>query len=177
MKNIQVIKNLKIISIERAGHSKLGNPIFDVILVNQLGDEIYCKTKENHFSNFRSLKGKRLYSADFEISEKGLVLSAYELDKTYHFFEDLEQLSDDYIGMIEFIQNAPYVTPNVTDEDEEIFNPDGNFEIKCIITLAGGGPACYMALGSEFVKILYVDSNFHQLVEYRFRFPITLHFD
>jgi len=168
MKNTQVIKNLKIESIERAGHSYLGNPIFDVVLVNQLGDEIYCKTKKDHFSNFRSLSGWHLYSATLEYSDSECVLAEFEIDKTYPYFKQFEKLGEDEIGMMSYLVNVPYFTHEVSEEDEELFNHDGCFEIKCIVTLAGGGPVCFMAIGKGAVKIFYSERDYtNQLVTYK----------
>ncbi|NVK37486.1 MAG: hypothetical protein HWE18_06150 [Gammaproteobacteria bacterium] len=171
-----ILRNVKIETVERDGHSLNGNPIFRITLSTESGELIHCKNKKDAFVHLENLRGKRLFSATLLESTETPTLMEFKEDKTYAWYRSFRNSGNNSENALEYLNDVPHVDFSVGEESESIFNNEKNFDIKCIITLAGGGPSCFMAVGTTGIKILHTESwGEEQLVYYPICNYITEH--
>lgn len=169
------IRNLKVTEIKNIGHSANGNPRHQITFINSSGNKIRCKTKANSSQghNLKSLVNKNISVVNLKVNKTGYVLDDYVKDETIEYFKDFESSGHDYEEAIEYLNNAPWVNFEPSEDDEELFNKDGCFDIKAVINLAGNGPRCDIAVGTNAIKIFYSESCEFQLKTYKIRNEIT----
>lgn len=171
----EVIRDLKVQEIKVVGHSLNGNPTHQITFINKLGDKIRCKTMANSSqgNTLKSLGSKNIPSVVFKVNKGGLVLEDIKKDQTAIHYHDFKACGEETEEAINYLNNAPWVNFEPSEDDQELFNEDGYFDIKAIINLAGGGPHCDIAVGTNAIKVYYLDHHEYQLKTYKIRNEIT----